>query len=71
MDMTPRARKVKDAMIRIEARGDQPTAGKIQRELGETVKNGGDLSGRDTAVFRETMRDFGYVQAAPGKRWHR
>lgn len=58
-------------MTRIESRGEQPTAGKIQRELGEPVKNGGDLNGRDTATFREAMRDFGYTQEAVGKRWHR
>ncbi len=69
--MTPRAQRVRDAMFLMDIRGEQPSPGKIQRALGETVRNGGDLNGRDTKVYRETMRDLGYSQTHVGARWHR
>lgn len=76
MNETPRAEKVRLAMVRIQARGEQPSPGRIQRELGETVKNGGDLNGRDSKVYAQVMEALGYERRASrgpggGFRWHR
>jgi hypothetical protein len=47
-----------------------PSAGDIQRALGEPVKNGGDLNGRDVATLRELCQLAGFVKAENG-RWTR
>lgn len=62
MAETPRAEKVRLAMTRIQARGEQPSPGRVQRELGEVVRNGGDLNGRDSKTYARVMEAFGYVR---------
>ena len=58
-------------MRALHERGVQPTSGKVQAELGENVRNGGDLNGRDVVTFREEMLRLGYVstKVGYGNRW--
>lgn len=67
--MPPRARKVRAAMMAIERRGEQPSPGRIQRELGDTVTH--NLNGRDCHVYTATMKDLGYtsIYSGPSARW--
>jgi hypothetical protein len=69
--MTTRAEKVKAAMIEIYNRGEQPSPGRILRELGQTVTHGGNLNGRDAAVYATVMVELGYVHVQSGRigRW--
>jgi len=59
--MTPRAAKVRDAVRAIVARGEKPSSGRVQAELGEFRSN--NLNGRDSAVYAAEMELAGYVRA--------
>lgn len=59
-DETPRARRIRLAMVELVSLGVQPTPGKIQAHLGEDVTH--DLNGRDSRVYAETMMALGYTR---------
>lgn len=68
---TPRATRVRLAMVEIVASGRQPTPALVVAQLGDTPhrQSGGvSLNGRDAKVFAETMMALGYVRIprAPG-----
>lgn len=74
---TPRAARVRLAMVALVARGVQPTPALVVAELGDTPhRQGGgvSLNGRDARTYAETMMALGYVRIprAPGSwqyRW--
>lgn len=76
---TPRARRIRLAMVDIEFSGRQPTPALVVEALGDTPhrQSGGvSLNGRDAAVYAEVMMALGYVRVprAPGSwqnRWVR
>jgi hypothetical protein len=76
-DYTPRALRVRAAMVELVVSGLQPTPALVVKALGDTPhrQSGGvSLNGRDAKVFAETMMALGYVRVprAPGSwqyRW--
>lgn len=64
-----RSGRVREAVDTIHLMGEQPTASKVQRELGETVT--GNLNGRDTRAYREAMEANGYIKDKVRNRWRR
>lgn len=78
-DETPRARRIRLAMVEIVASGRQPTPGLVVAVLGDTPhrQSGGvSLNGRDARVYAEVMMALGYVRVprVPGSwqyRWVR
>jgi hypothetical protein len=73
IDEPPRARRVRNAILDIELRGEQPSPARILRELGQPVRNGGDLNGRDLKVYQDVMPQLGYTLVRQGhnNRWRR
>lgn len=64
-----RAGRVKEAVDTLHLLGEQPTATKVQRELGDNVT--GNLNGRDTLAFREAMEANGYIKDKVHNKWRR
>ena len=60
MNETPRSKRIRLAMVKIVSRADQPSPGKIQRELGELVTH--NLNGRDSATYADMMETLGFVR---------
>jgi hypothetical protein len=69
-----RAERIVAAMDSIFASGRQPTAGRVNDEMGESRgRKGGNLSGRDLKVFNAHMEACGYIRTPFGtnNRWVR
>jgi hypothetical protein len=71
---TPHEEKFAGVFWAMHKAGIQPSPKKMQEHMGQAVRHGGDLNGRDSKLYAEMMEAAGYVRVIGkkfGARWRR